>query len=81
MSRELQRLGKFTVTREDGSQLVLVELQELIPVPSRGDPHAVAPGLKRLVTEDGDPANREAKGRYRLVSTGEILTSDDPAAP
>jgi hypothetical protein len=38
-------------------------------------------GLKQIETEDGHSVNRLERGRYEIVVTGQILTSDDPAAP
>jgi hypothetical protein len=39
-------------------------------------------GLRELRrTLDGSPVNRLERGRYQIVSTGELLESADPLAP
>jgi hypothetical protein len=46
-----------------------------------GAPHAEAEGLPNLRTEEGYHVNYLEKGKYQVVATGEILTSNHPAAP
>jgi hypothetical protein len=45
---------------------------------TRGNPKAEVERLRILRTREGQHVNRLDKGRYQIVETGEILTSDDP---
>jgi len=45
-----------------------------------GDPHGGAEGLPNLRTEEGYHVNYVEKGTYKVEATGEILTSNHPAA-
>jgi len=44
------------------------------------DPYAVIEGMIELKTESGQSVSVIAKGRYEIVQTGVMLTSDDPNA-
>ncbi len=72
---------QFTAVDHDGKKYPLRVYQERLPVGTRATPSAVAPGQKRIVTEDGESVNRVKKGKYKIVATGVILHSCDPDAP
>ena len=72
---------EFTATDEDGTEHRLLVYQQFIPAGSFDDPSAVIPGLRRIVTEDGESVNRVRKGEYEIVQTGVRLRSSDPDAP
>jgi hypothetical protein len=56
---------------------VFVEVQD---ARTHGKPKAEVEGLSILKTREGQHVNRLEKGKYQIVETGEILTSDDPLA-
>jgi hypothetical protein len=66
---------------ENGDVHTLLVYQNEIGIPTRGNPNAVAPGMKRIVTENGETVARIAKGRYRIVQSNIELVSDSPDAP
>jgi hypothetical protein len=72
---------QFTAVDDAGIPYRLVVYEERVSVATRADPSAVAPGLKRIVTEDGQSVNGLKKGEYQIVTTGVILRSSDPDAP
>jgi hypothetical protein len=45
------------------------------------DPDDVIEGMIEIKTESGRTVNVIKKGQYKIVQTGEMLTSDDPKAP
>lgn len=55
--------------------------QKQISAATRGDPTATIPGMKRIVTSDGDSVNWRGRGEYEIVQTGEILRSTESDAP
>lgn len=73
----------FMATDEEGQDYRIHVLQEYVNAGTRGDPSQRAPGLKRLVTDDGFTVNRRDKGRYTVLAfDGQIeVCSDDPDAP
>ena len=72
---------QFTAVDDAGNEYRLLVYQKQIPAPTRNDPAAVIPGLKRIVTENGEHINRVNKGEYKIVVTGLVLCSSDPDAP
>jgi hypothetical protein len=71
----------FALTKDDGTPVTLHVYQDQVPVPTRPDPTATVPGIKRIVTAEGLTVNRRDKGEYEIVQTGEILRSSHPDAP
>lgn len=71
-----RKTATFAAHTEDGHQVTIHEITEFLEV---GTPDETS-GLAELLTDDGRPVNRIEKGKYQLVATGEILTSDDPNA-
>jgi hypothetical protein len=76
-----KRTGEFAAHTEDGREYTIFVFTNFIDAGTRDDPNAVVEGLKRLVTSDGDDVNRLEKGKYKVVSGGIELSSDDPDAP
>lgn len=72
---------EFMAVDEAGAQHRLLVYQDYVPVATRANPSAVAPGMKRIVTENGESVNRVKKGEYQVVGSGAILRSSDPGAP
>jgi hypothetical protein len=73
---------RFQVKDAAGRDRTLVLIQTFVGgKPVFGGQSAVSPGIKKIRTEDGAAVNRVQQGEYQIVMTGEILRSDDPAAP
>jgi hypothetical protein len=53
---------------------------QIIDVGDKLDPDALIEGMIELKTESWETIRVIAKGRYEIVKTGEMLTSDDPNA-
>jgi hypothetical protein len=53
---------------------------QIIDVGDKLDPDALIEGMIELKTESWETIRVVAKGRYEIVKTGEMLTSDDPNA-
>ena len=74
-------VGSFRCQKDDGQEVVIDIYQDIIDAATRDQPTAEIGGPKSLRTQDGLTVNRLEKGRYEIVQTGEVLTSDDPNAP
>ena len=48
---------------------------------AKENPDELPMSRKRFRTSGGQPVVRLARGKYRIVPTGETLTSSDPEAP
>jgi len=72
--------GSFVATREDGTEVRLSILTDFVRVRTTEGESEVE-GLKELVLLNGGHVNRLGQGRYQVVATGELLTSDAPGAP
>ncbi len=81
MVKDIRHKGSFIAVDEDGHEHRLHVLVEIIDAGSKDDTNAELEGLKRLQTDDGRPVNRRGKGKYEIVESGKVLTSDDPSAP
>ena len=76
----MQRIGEFEARYRSGERATLYIWQEVVQAFSRGVPCRI-PGEKCLRTENGETVTKISPGRFEIVSTGEVLTSDDPKAP
>ncbi len=74
-------IQKFIAVDENGTPHDLQVYQSEISVATRAHPSAVQPGLKSIVTVDGQSVHRLSKGQYEIVGTGVNLSSSDPDAP
>jgi hypothetical protein len=72
--------GSFMAYTDGGQPVRLHIYTDFVDVATGANPNAVIPGLKELVTGDGLAVNRLDKGKYEVVATGMVLTSDDPGA-
>lgn len=75
-----EHTGRFTAYTEDGETVELDIYTDFIAAPTRRDPNGIVPGTKRIVGPDGS-VDRIEQGRYKVVQTGVILTSNGPEAP
>lgn len=71
--------GTFTAHDDFGRDYTIHIYTTYIDARSHTNQHGMTEGLKELITDSGDPVNREEKGVYEL--NGRVLRSDDPDAP
>lgn len=76
-----RRTGMFSAVGDDSCQYTVHILTDFIDASSHDDPRAVIKGMKELRTSDGMAVDRLQKGEYKIIQTGIILHSTDPAAP
>jgi len=72
--------ASFDAIDEQGRRHRLHVYVDVLDVGTFGDPDATIDGLRSIETDDGDPVNSLGEGRYEIVTTGQIVTSSDPAA-
>jgi len=77
-SKGLRRKGSFIAKDSQGHSRRLHVWAHLIDVGL--DPDEVIEGMIEIKTESGQTVNVIKKGQYKIVQTGEMLTSDDPKA-
>ncbi len=81
MPDKILKPKSFVTVNEGGSKILVHEYQKMIEVMSR-DGRQYVPGMKELLTDDGQPVNYKSKGHYEIVGHPMIpITSDDPNAP
>ena len=74
-------IRSFDAIDSRGAKVRLEVFQEFVTgTPDLGGHIPVVSGLKSFRTADGKPVTRMEKGRYQVVATGEVLTSDTPDA-
>jgi hypothetical protein len=76
--RELKRIGRFVAKSSDGEAHDIDVFQEWILLAIQGGTSRMM-GSKRYLL-GSQPVNRLEEGKYLVVQTGEILTSNDPDA-
>ncbi|MEE9448853.1 MAG: hypothetical protein V3V72_02290 [Ignavibacteriaceae bacterium] len=70
----------FKAFSEDGQEFIIHEYTNFIKSGTFENPNRVTPGMKELRTSNGDKVNRLDKGKYEIVSTALVVTSDSPDA-
>lgn len=81
MVKRRVRQQSFDAVGANGSRKRLDIFVDIIDAGHFGDPDAEIEGMKAIRTSDGESVNWLGSKKYQVVSTGEILTSDDPKAP
>lgn len=76
---ETRHIGSFVATNAGGIEYTVEIFQDFQQVQTRGGVHIV-PKLKSLFC-NGNPVNRIAQGKYKIIGRGIILKSSDPNAP
>lgn len=76
-----KKIQSFEAHDTDGTIYHLEVWQDFHEVNTSTTRGKLLPGLKEIITSDGDSVNRLAKGEYQIVQTGACLRSDDPDAP
>jgi hypothetical protein len=81
MSRKIvKQTGSFIASDTEGRTYRIHVFTEYIDVSSR-DREEWIPGMKSLCTNDGCSVNQLDKGQYQVVTTGALLSSQEPGAP
>ncbi len=80
MPKETRHTGTFVAVSEAGQTHTLHLWRDYIRVDSFAKPTEEKAGLYTIRTDDGDHVNWLEKGKYQVVTTGEILHSHDPNA-
>ena len=75
-----RHIATFRAADAQGRSHTLHVYVEIIDAGTYENPGATIEGLRSVVTDDGAAVNRLEKGRYEIVTTRQILTSDDAAA-
>jgi len=73
--------GSFPTHDSSGNLRFVDHYVDLLDAGTLEDLDAEIEGLSQLQTREGEFVNRIVRGKYRIVATGEILTSTDPTAP
>ncbi len=81
MVKEIRRKTSFPAQDQEGRTHLLEVFVEILDVGTLANPNAEIEGLMSIKTRGGDSANRLEKGKYEIVQSGQILTSDDAEAP
>lgn len=81
MLKQLRRKASFEARDQEGNTYQLEESVEVLDASSMSNPNGEIEGLRSIATSAGSPVNRLGKGKYQIVATGQILTSDSPQAP
>jgi hypothetical protein len=68
-----KEIGRFKAKADDERIFTIIEYQDFTDAGTIDDPHATNPGLKRLLTSDGERVNFQADGTFQIVSSGLIL--------
>jgi len=79
-SKRLRKKGSFIAKDAQGRSHRLNVLVHITNVGHILDPDAEIEGMIEIRTESGQNVRVITKGRYEIVETGEVLTSDDPEA-
>lgn len=75
-----RRTGTFRAIDDAGKEYVIHIMTEFIDTSTLSG-NSETEGVKNFVLDDGRNVNRVEQGRYEVVQTGQILTSDAPNAP
>jgi hypothetical protein len=70
----------FSAEGDAGKQYVIDVFVDILNAGTSTDANAEIEGMKSLKTRRGQHVNVLGKGKYQIVQTGEILTSNDPGA-
>jgi hypothetical protein len=81
MVKEIRHKSSFPAQDREGKTHRLKVFVEILDVGTLGNPNAEIEGRMSIKTRDGDSVNRLDKGKYEIVQSGAILTSDAPEAP
>jgi hypothetical protein len=77
----IRKTGSFMTVDDDGRRYIIYIYTNFIKAGTFDDPNAVLEGMKEFRTSNGMHVNQIGKGKYKIVQTGVILTSDDVDAP
>ena len=81
MLKDTRHKTSFPAQDQEGKTHRLEVFVEILDVGIHGNSNAEIEGSMSIKTSGGHSVNRLEKGKYEIVQSGEILTSDDPEAP
>jgi hypothetical protein len=81
MVKRVEHKGSFTAVDEEGQRHIIHIYVDIIDAASFDGPNAEIERRKTLRTEQGGSVDYLEKGKYKIVQTGQILTSNEAAAP
>jgi hypothetical protein len=81
MANDVRYQSSFDAVDDAGNRCPLHVYADFIDAGTRSNPKAQLEGLKQIRTGSGGAVNRLDKGRYKVLLTGQVLSSDDPRAP
>lgn len=79
--KRIRQVGTFTARDSSGKEVPLAIFQEFRDAGTRDDPTAERKGPLQIMTTDGRRVDKIGTGKYRIVGSAQVLTSDDPNAP
>ncbi|MGD0768462.1 MAG: hypothetical protein ABSB42_09750 [Tepidisphaeraceae bacterium] len=81
MVKRHEQKQSFDAVDDTGNRQTLHVFVDIIDAGHFGDPDAEIEGMRAIRTNDGKSVNWLGAKKYQVVSTGQILTSNDPDAP
>jgi hypothetical protein len=66
------KTDEFMVKTDDGEEYLIIEYTDMVQAGSFEDPEREIPGLKTLMTTDGQHVNYNEDGTYEIVESGKI---------
>ena len=81
MSSERRFAFTFKARNDDGKEYTIEVYRDVIVAEELGGKRTEVEDPQTLMTSHGQAVNRLGKGKYAIVQTGEVLSSDDPNAP
>lgn len=77
----MTEIGRFTAKYADGTEVTVHVIGRMVDTHTQLTPREkTISGLSELRLADGEHVNKVGPGKYQIVESGEILTSDDPRA-
>ncbi len=80
MKKRVDFKGSFDAHNSQGGTTLIDIYVDILDASTIENPEAELEGFKSLRTRTGQHVNRLEKGKYQVVVTGEVLTSNDPLA-
>jgi len=77
----MKKTGSFLAMGDDGYRYTIYIYTHFIDAGTLENPKAVLQGIKEFRTSNGLAVNWIKKGKYEIVQTNVVLSSDDVDAP
>ena len=79
--RRTRLIATFTVRDRQEDVITLFRYQQYMDAGAYDNPTAERRGATHILTSDGRRVDKIGTGKYRVLGSSGILTSDDPSAP